>query len=330
VDKDGDKDPLNPVYFDPANVDASGNPRPGLVVTPTPTSVQALEITAFAVMQSGSTKLLQYVVAPSSLNLNFPSALTLDGNLVSYIGPSASQFHINGNDRSSGYTCGIPAAPVPVPAIGYTPHTGDGTNITDGTQVPANYVGAPPPIGPPTPSVEQVSLASNLQTPSQLNALAQSISQNADLVISGSANRGNLVAITTMLPANPMTIVVNGDLDLTTGSGVHVVGYGLLLVTGTLTYHPDVSWNGIVLVIGRGSFVGSGNGTGKIDGALLVAQTRDASNNLLPDPNLGPSSVTSLSGSDGGLGIYYNTCWIQMAQSPTSYTKLSFREINQQ
>jgi len=328
VDKDGDKDPLNPVYFDPANVDASGNPRPGLVVTPTPTSVQALEISAFAVMPSGSTKLLQYVVAPSSLNLNFPSALTLDGNGVSYTGPNASQFYINGNDRSSGYTCGTPAWPVPLPAIGYTA-SGDGTNIVAGTEsFPANYVGAGPP--PPAASEKQVSLASNLQTPSQLDALAQSISQNADLVISGSANRGNLAAITTMSLANPMTVVVNGDLDLTTGSAVHVNGYGLLLVTGALTYDPDVSWNGIVLVIGKGNFVGSLNGTGKIDGAMLVAQTRDASNNLLPDPNLGPSSVTFLSGSDGGLGIYYNTCWIQMAQSPTSFTKLSFREINQQ
>lgn len=127
-----------------------------------------------------------------------------------------------------------------------------------------------------------------------------------------------------------MTVVVNGDLDLTTGSGVRVIGYGLLLVTGTLTYDPDVSWNGIVLVIGKGNFVGSRKGTGKIDGAMLVAQTRDASNNLLPDPNLGPSSVIFQSGSDGGTGVYYNTCWIQMAQSPTSYTKLSFREINQQ
>ena len=173
-------------------------------------------------------------------------------------------------------------------------------------------------------------LPSTLQTPSQLDALARSITQNADLVISGSANRGDLAAITTMSSANPTTVVVNGDLDLTTGSGVRVNGYGLLLVTGTLTYDPDVSWNGIVLVIGKGNFVGSRNGTGKIDGAMLVAQTRDASNNLLPDPNLGPSSVTFLSGSDGGLGIYYNTCWIQMAQSPTSFTKLSFREINQQ
>jgi hypothetical protein len=334
VDKDGDMDPLNPVYFDPAHVDASNNPRPGLVVptaTPAPTSVQALEITAFAVMPSGSTKLLQYVVAASSLNLYSPStplsALTLDGNGVDFAGPNASQFYLNGNDRSSGSTCGSATWPA-VPALGFTRST-DFAQVSEGIppSYSGHYLGSIPPA---TPSLGVVMLPSTLQTPSQLDVLARSITQNADLVISGNANRGNLAAITTMSSANPMTVVANGDLDLTTGSGVHVNGYGLLLVTGTLTYDPDVSWNGIVLVIGKGNFVGSRNGTGKIDGAMLVAQTRDASNNLLPDPNLGPSSVTFLPGSDGGLGIYYNTCWIQMAQSPTSFTKLSFREINLQ
>ncbi len=42
--------------------------------------------------------------------------------------------------------------------------------------------------------------------------------------------------------SNPMTVVVNGDLDL---SGWHNAGFGLLLVTGTLHYDPDASWNGL-------------------------------------------------------------------------------------
>lgn len=299
----------------------------GAGLTKTSTGAQALEITALAVMPSGSTKLLQYVVAPSSLNLDFPSALTLDGNLVSYVGPNASQFYVNGNDRSSGYTCSTSPRPSPVPpALGYT-NPIDLTAVSNGTtSFPSHYLGSTPAA---TPSLGVVPLPSALQKPSQLNALVQTISQNADVVVSGNANRGDLATITTMSPANPMTVVVNGDLDLTTGSGVHVIGYGLLLVTGTLTYDPDVSWNGIVLVIGKGNFVGSRNGTGKIDGAMLVAQTRDAMGNLLPDPNLGPSSVTFLSSSDGGGGIYYNSCWIQMAQSPPTYSRLSFREVTQ-
>ena len=114
------------VLYDPANHDASGNIVPALIVPPNPVAssvaVQALEITALAVLPSGSRRLLQYIVAPSALNLNFPAALTLDGNGVSYAGPSSGSFDINGNDVSDpsvGTTCS--SAPVPsVLAIGIT------------------------------------------------------------------------------------------------------------------------------------------------------------------------------------------------------------------
>jgi Tfp pilus assembly protein PilX len=333
---------INPVTEQALGINVAGAPGndpntalyyDGTGLNKTSTGSQALEITALAVMPSGSTKLLQYVVAPSYLNLYFPSALTLDGNGVSYVGPDASQFYLNGNDRSSLVTCSSPPVTA-VPAIGYT-NPSDSAGVSGGTNsFPGNYQGsgfipAPPP--PPIPSLGVVTTPSTLQKPSQLNLLVQNISQNADVVIPGNANRGNLAAIATMSAANPLTVVVNGDLDLTTGSSVRVTGFGLLLVTGTFTYDPGVSWNGLVLVIGKGTFVGSGNGTGVIDGAMLVAQTRDpVTGNPLPDPNLGASSVVFLSGSDGGKGIYYNTCWIQMAQSPTTFARLSFREINLQ
>ena len=71
-----------------------------------------------------------------------------------------------------------------------------------------------------------------------------------------------------------MIVVVNGNLDLTTNHGGSAwstyVGHGLLLVTGQLTYDPDVTWEGIVLVIGKGLFDGSHSGSGSIDGAMLL------------------------------------------------------------
>ncbi|MEI4913986.1 hypothetical protein Q8G39_28460, partial [Klebsiella pneumoniae] len=82
-------------------------------------------------------------------------------------------------------------------------------------------------------------------------------------------------------------------------------GYGLLLVTGTLDYDPDNTWNGIILVIGKGVFNSTRNGLGVINGAVLVAKTRDSAGNLLS--SLGASSFTG-SGS-GGAGIQYNTAW---------------------
>src|SRR5271168_166454 len=53
---------------------------------PVPGGVPALEITALAAMPNGSQRMLQYVVAPITLGLAFPAALTLDGNSVVFTG----------------------------------------------------------------------------------------------------------------------------------------------------------------------------------------------------------------------------------------------------
>ena len=347
LDVDGDTQPndnTTPVYFDLAHVDAGGNLKPSLIVSavPPPSAVQALEITALAALPNGSQKLLQYIVAPSLLNLNFtgssssnvsfPSALTLVGNNVNFNGPSSPDFNINGNDHFSVGACAPGTSAVS--AIGYTNGSDNSLhNILDGN-VSANqshYLGA----GTMTPNVSNVNVSTlplNYQTPSGLDGLVQSITQGADAVITGPVDESALPS--TMSPTNPMTIVVNGDLNLYAWSGT---GYGLLLVTGRLLYDPSASWKGIILVIGQGQFVSnqSGNGdNGEIDGAVLVAKTRDASGNLLPDPNLGAASVKFMQ-DDGGLGFYYSTCWLNAAagsagsQKPLKYQVLSYHQLSQ-
>jgi hypothetical protein len=95
-----------------------------------------------------------------------------------------------------------------------------------------------------------------------------------------------------------------------------------------VTYDPDASWDGIVLVIGQGTITGSRAGSGLFAGAVLVAKTRDASGNLLADPNLGKASVSFGSGM-GGDGFQYSSCYIQAALPTASYKILSFHEIAQ-
>jgi hypothetical protein len=118
-----------------------------------------------------------------------------------------------------------------------------------------------------------------------------------------------------------MVTVVNGDLTI---NGWHNTGYGLLLVTGALKYDPDASWNGIILVIGKGQFVSTQNGTGQINGVLLIAQTHDVSGNLLSA--LGSASFKQ---TGGGNGIRYSSKWVAAAQGLVPYQVLSFREIAQ-
>ncbi len=83
VDNDHIIDNISPLYYDPMHVSAGGTVKPGLVTVATPSAAQALEITALAVIPPNTKKLLQYVVVPGSLNLNFSAGLTLAGNNVS-------------------------------------------------------------------------------------------------------------------------------------------------------------------------------------------------------------------------------------------------------
>jgi hypothetical protein len=324
VDVDGDGNPNDntiPLYYDFACADTPGSPGPSLCLNHSPNAVQALEVTALAALPNGSQKLLQYIVAPSTLNLNFtgspssnasfPAALTLIGNNVSFTGPNSAQFQVNGNDQ-----CGASSA---VYGVGYT--NGIVSNPNQGSYSGAGNVS--PNIINLNPSVVPL----NLQTPSGLDALVQTIAQNADAVLTGPADETKLPS--TMSSTNPMTIVVNGDFDL----GSHSIGFGVLVVTGTFTYDTDSSWKGIILVIGQGVVQSNhvGNDDGEIDGAILVAKTRDSSGNLLP--NLGPASFTSTSDPNGaGLGIYYSSCWLNAVagpQRPTKYQVLSYHQLSQ-
>jgi hypothetical protein len=324
VDVDSDaaaNDSVIPLYYDPAHLDAGGNPQPSLIVSAAPpaSAFQVFEVTSLAVLPNGSQKQLQYVVTPATLNLKFPSALTLDTNNASMNGGSSNGYQINGQDQCN-------AAALPLPAIGYD---GGGTtnynNIKSGLPHPDNYIGAG--AAPPNPSVVNVAgtLSPNLQTPASLDALVQLISQNADKVITPAvgthADPGDLPA--GMSPTNPVTVVVNGDYRQ---SGTFT-GYGLLVVTGNFKFSADSGWRGIILVIGQGTVNGEDNGGNEFDGAIFVAKTRDAAGTELAA--LGQATFAITVGDGGGSGINYNSCWVNSVQAKQTYSVLSFREIGQ-
>jgi len=344
VNGNGTVDGVTPLFYDPANMNASRTAMaPGLVdaIAPPATALQALEITSYAVLPNGSQKMLQTVVRPlvEFPNLTAPgftAALTLAGNNVFYDGPATSSFYIRGqdpgvvSDPTRNDQC--PGGTSALPSIGYTNNNGGDTSFntikTNATPV-ANYQGPPITPGPPATaasaptSIAYVAPQMNLNwlTPTGLDAVVQDITNSADAMITGPATPSSFPS--GMSASHPMTIVVSGDLDL---SGWHNTGYGLLLVTGTLTYDPDASWQGVVLIIGQGNFVSTRSGIGEIDGAMLIAKTRDAAGNLLA--SLGASSFSQTGpGTSLGKGINYNSCLVRSAAGPITYKVVSFREI---
>ncbi|HXJ05731.1 MAG TPA: pilus assembly PilX N-terminal domain-containing protein [Candidatus Acidoferrum sp.] len=342
--------PSTAVYFDPAHVDYNGNPWPSMIEGPTATAQQVLEITALAALPNGSEKYLQYVVASTKLNLGFPAALTFSGtNIGGYQPPSLTpppggasalsvptspSFEIDGNDSSPVATPdGCTPGPTAVSAIGYSTNAPGDTSQSNimaaiATPAPGNpskYKG----IGGTTPNVNYVGplLAANLQTVGGLNLIVQTLSQHADAVLDGT-----VTAVTqSQLPAwmsatNPATIVVNGDLNVTSWHGT---GYGVLLVTGQFTYDPDAYWNGIVLVIGKGIMYSSMGGIGQLNGAVFLARTLDAANNPLPSSSAPGSSTFDFTAGSGSEGLRYSSCWVKYVQTPLSYKILAFHEVPQ-
>ena len=323
-------DPAKPIFYDGTQLNVSNS------------GYQVLEITSLSFLPNGSQKLLQYLVAPTPIQLPpFLAALTISGragNGAAFHAPGSNTgYAVKGDD----YNCSNPPGPT-----GVNPHVAIGVfTDTDKTSVINGIPTSPPSIRlnytgwiNPAPDVENInsSFPASLQIPSNLDALAQSISQNADAVVItptpsgtppylGTATGAALTPLG-MSSTNPLTVVVNGNLDI---SNWNSDGYGLLLVTGTLSYDPDTNWYGIILVIGQGVVNNSQNGQNKqINGAMLVAKTRDLNNQVLGGSNLGGATVQFLDGM-GGTGMRYNSCWIQKAQPKGKYKILSFHEISQ-
>lgn len=290
VDSNGFINPTQLMYYDPAHVDGNGNASASVISVSSPpaTAQQVYQITALAALPNGSQKMVQYVAAPVPLGLAFPAALTIDGPGGTVAHPSLT---IDGDDADVGACHGDQDVP--------------------GTVIGPN--GTFPPV---------------LQTVGQLNSLATTIRNNSDRIIQpvapASATQWDL-PLASMSATNPMTVVVNGDLDL---SGWNGAGYGLLLVTGTLKYDQDASWHGMILVIGQGNFISTASaGSGHIYGAVLVARLFDAGGNPLSASSAPGPSNFNMDPASGG--IFFRSCWVRAAQPQTPYTILSFRELSQ-
>ena len=313
---------VTPILFDGLHQYVTGN-FPTLANEPTGNK-QVYTLTSLAVLPNGTKRMLQQQVAMELFNFTIPAPLTLDGNSPAFQKPSSVPFKVNGTDQSSGAGCPPPQAAEPaVGVVGGNPSINSVvSNIQTSPNRSTSYTGS----CATTPCVADVSstLASNESSPSQLEALVQQIESTADYVVTGPA---------TSLPSygtasDPVTIVVdssnNGDAGNLSLSG-NITGYGVLVVRGTYSPAGTVGWNGLVLVIGQGDVQGSGGGNNSYNGAVFVAQTRDASGNLLA--TLGTPTFDWSGG--GGNGILYNSCAINNATQNQTYQVLSFHEIPQ-
>ncbi len=302
-----------PIYFDGKNL------------TRSVTSYQALSVTALAALPDGSTKLLQYVVGPVTLQIPVAAALTIAGpgsvvDAAVFNQPSMPTytFSIYGDDQAPGNN-GALACPVKpsLPAIGVFNHA-DYVNVHDNTLVapqPGNYTGG----GVPTPSVSNPYVHPQNSTvdmtdPISLSLFLPVLQNAADSVLNGPRTEADMPSA--MTSSNPMTVYVNGDLSLTS-----FTGYGLLVVRGNLTYSGDSGWKGIVIVLGGTITATNAPGNGEFDGAVYLANLTTGGGGA----TFGEATYNVAN--HAGNGIYYHSCWISAALKPFAYKVVSFREI---
>jgi hypothetical protein len=203
---------------------------------------------------------------------NIGGAITLAGPepVADFTSPNSNNFTVNGSDAAGTIAAdpaGCSGTSPTKPAIGVWDSQSQ-TNVIGNLGKPQNYTGAGG-----TPSVETVytALGGADVTPGNLNAFVQ----NLQGYVTSPVLTGNV----TSLPATTTSSVTYVDGNLTLSG--NPTGNGVLVITGTLTFSGDFTWNGIVLVVGQGQVVHNGGGNGNFNGAIYVAQTEDASGNLL-------------------------------------------------
>lgn len=119
--------------------------------------------------------------------------------------------------------------------------------------------------------------------------------------------------------SQPKLTFVNGDCNLTGGAG-------LLIVTGELNLSGNVSFNGLILVMGDGAMLRNGGGSGDIYGAIVVSRfqrTWPASENNQPHPFLAPRFDSN---GGGASTVQYNSTWVRRALNTTGITPMAVRE----
>jgi hypothetical protein len=274
------------------------------------------ELTSLAVTSSGARRISQYELAAVQLPA-LPGSMIFDGPGADFhINPNSNALTVNGTDIAQGPNAGVGCgAPTNEPAIGtYSP--GDNTTVTGQLNRPSAYTGGPPNAAVANVN-SQLSIYSTVDGLTLLtNAVIAAAGSNVYTSPAGPVNWGT--------PSQPIINVVNGDY-----SGP-ISGSGILLVTGIMTSSGNPSFNGLVLVIGKGELIKNGGGNGVINGSLFVANmyTNTSYTNLIPlGSNLPPGPPIIQWNGGGNATINYDSCWINALGQSLPLRLVTSREL---
>jgi len=294
----------------------------GAALIPAQNYTPVYTLTALAVTPSGSRRMVQMDVSTDIIP-NIPGAMVMDGDLPSFTPGTSNAFTSCGGDQVScnGSTTYPPQNGTICPPAGNEPAVGtydtaSNTLVTttiNSSGRSTNYTGSPASVA----NVGTALGAGGMNTVQGLTALVTQVA--------AAASPANTYTNTGVL-ANPGTVdqpvinVVTGDLNAT-----NLTGAGILLVEGNASFSGRPNYDGIILIIGKGNLTMSGGGNGVIDGAMLVANLYDSSNQLITSGAPG-APLISFSGA-GNMTVQYDSCWVAAMNQSSPYKSLGIREM---
>lgn len=243
-------------------------------------------LTSFGSGPDNSQAIIQITVQRSPIPA-LPGAISMPGPHVSFDGGNSTSSTIAGDATH--------------PAVAVNSIAGRSEVVAG---IPSNRLGEYTGMGyasgsPPTPSVvdpggNSWDVWGNLP---KLQGLYNDLKGMADF--SSPSDQG----FTLGTSADPKVVVIDGDYTVLNGTS----GAGILLVTGNLTLQGTITYDGMLLVLGKGDITRSGGGTGTISGGIFVANIAgpDGNINTTADNTWGTPSWNTSGGGTSDVDYIY-------------------------
>ncbi len=262
------------------NVDAAGTvsytvrvSEPPGVTTAVGTEPPRLMITSTGYGPRGSQKQLQMVVQKSMVDFDVPATIVAAGgdSIAFSLGNSNSSI-LAGGSQPAIAVASVNTGTAQTVVTDLNTQGGGGPQVTGSPEVAALGSGAAP-----TPDF----LTSPDNARAFLLTLKGIASSEGRLFSSQAAVTGGLGT-----PGSPKFTVIDNYNGAAVNLGANQQGTGLLVVTGNLTTTGNTDFQGIILVLGRGSVTRSGGGDGEVLGSIIVANFNpdDASADTFGNP----------------------------------------------
>lgn len=247
-------------------------------------------VTSFGFAPNNSFAWVQTVVR-LMMPPDLPGAIAMSGPNVNFDGGSSNSQSIAGGSK---------------PALAVNSTASYDSILSSGPPRADHYTGTPLA----TPSLQQSVFGSPWNSVTELQALYSSLISLADCI-------GTSCSLGTT--PSPRIVVVNGDA--TFGGN----GAGILLITGNAILNGDFSYDGMVLILGKGSLTRHGGGGGQIRGALFISNISGSDGIInTADDTFGTASYATTGG--GNSDIIYDSAALSNSSILTRFTKRSWRQ----